>query len=502
MRSTPHISIVSPVYQAESCVAELCRRLKQSLCSITDSFEIILVEDRSPDNSWAAIEKEAQKDSRIRGVRLSRNFGQHRAITAGLDLAQGDWVVVMDCDLQDPPEAIPLLYARAKDGYQIVIAQFTDRIESGFRQATSRLFWAGLSWLAGADFDHRVGNFRIMSRKVVENFRSYREQLRLLGGLTNLMGFTTAYLPLKRGDRFSGNSSYTFRKLLAIAIDISMAYSDKPLRISIATGTIISGLSLTVGGIILLLGLGGLISVPGWASVMVSLYFLGGLIIANLGVIGYYVGKTFDEAKGRPLYIIESIAAEAAPTNTQNHALQKALGRVFWISGEPTIMDNTAFAGRLTAFLQEREIPTVFLKLDDIRQTFSHDRARSELTDVLKSDLELAQQYGYTCRVLTAQQLTVVISASKIYPTVTEWNRANLPSYFEIHLESSTASGNNKGAKYDVNRYKTELLFETSELEPTVKAQGDVDWIVDLSPNVDPQQLNKLFERLLNTSSQ
>ena len=164
-------------------------------------------------------------------------------------------------------------------------------------------------------------------------------------------------------------------------------------------------------------------------------------------------------------------------------------------------MDDTAFAGRLTAFLQERRIPTVFLKIDDIRHTFSHERARSEITDVLKSDLELAQQYSYICRVLTAQQFTVVISASKIYPTVTEWNRANLPSYFEIHLESSTNSGNNKGTKYDIDRYKTEPPFKTSELEPTVKAQGDVDWIVDLSPNVEPQQLNKLFERLLKTSS-
>lgn len=302
----PHLSVVSPVYKAEGCVAELCRRLKSALDPITEDYEIILVEDRSPDGSWVAIEQEARNDGRVRGFRLARNFGQQRAITAGLDVASGDWVVVMDCDLQDAPEDIPLLHAKALEGYEIVVAQFEERAESAVRQGASKAFWGALSWLAGISFDYRVGNFRIMSRRVVENFRLYREQLRFLGGITSLMGYTVASLPLKRQERFAGGSSYSFRKLLGIAIDIAMAYSDKPLKISIVVGLLISCLSMVAGAVIVVLEVTGRVLVPGWASVMVSLYFIGGLIIANLGVVGYYIGKTFDETKRRPLYIVES----------------------------------------------------------------------------------------------------------------------------------------------------------------------------------------------------
>lgn len=302
----PQISVVSPVYKAESCVAELCRRIKLALEPLTSDYEIILVEDRSPDQSWSAIKEECLKDDRVFGIRLAKNFGQHRAITAGLDVASGDWVVVMDCDLQDPPEQIPLLYAKALEGNEIVVAEFEERQESAIRQKFSKTFWAALSWLAGIWFDPRVGNFRIMSKQVVENFRSYREQLRLLGGVTALMGFTTASIPVKREERFAGETSYSLSKLLGVAVDIAMAYSDKPLKISVVIGLLMAGLSITVGGIILLLGLMGKIAVPGWASVMVSLYLIGGLIIANLGIIGYYLGMTFHETKRRPLYIIES----------------------------------------------------------------------------------------------------------------------------------------------------------------------------------------------------
>ena len=170
----PHISIVSPVYCADSCIKELCQRLKLAIAPITDNFEVILVDDRSSDNSWAVIQDVAKKDSRIRGIRLAKNFGQHRAITTGLDYSRGDWVVVMDCDLQDPPEAIPQLYAKACEGNEIVLAQFDVRANSSLRQKLSQSFWLGLSWLVGIKFDHKIGNFRIMSRRVVENFCSYR----------------------------------------------------------------------------------------------------------------------------------------------------------------------------------------------------------------------------------------------------------------------------------------------------------------------------------------
>lgn len=306
----PLLSVVSPVYQAEHCIAELCGRLISALSKITDDFEILLVEDRSQDGSWKRIQEESAKDERVIGIRLAKNFGQHRAITAGLDVAEGKWVVVMDCDLQDPPEKIQELYEKAIQGFEIVLAQFVERTEPRGRQYRSKLFWRSLSWLAGMDFDPGVGNFRIMSQRVVKNFRNYKEQSRFLGGITSLMGFTTTSVQMTRDQRFHGESSYSVSDLLKIAIQIVMAYSDKPLRLSIAVGLVMSGLSIAAGFIILILRLFDLITVSGWASVMVSLYFIGGLIIANLGLIGYYLGRTYDETKGRPLYIIESSTNE------------------------------------------------------------------------------------------------------------------------------------------------------------------------------------------------
>ena len=301
----PILSVVIPVYGADSCVPELCKRLHKSVSSITQDYEIILVEDRSPDTSWSKIVKEAELDSRVSGVRLSRNFGQHRAITAGLDIADGDWVVVMDCDLQDPPEAIPELYSKALEGYNIVRASFEERPESWVRQSISKVFWLILSKIAGFDFHFKNGNFRIMSRLVVQNFRKYREQLRLLGGINNLMGFSTCSLNLKRHKRHSGKSSYTIPKLLSMALDICLAYSDKPLKLAVLVGFSLSSLSVITGIYFIFLQLSGSLEVPGWTSIIVSVYFLGGLILSSIGLLGHYVGRIFTEVKNRPLYLVE-----------------------------------------------------------------------------------------------------------------------------------------------------------------------------------------------------
>lgn len=303
----PHISVVSPIYKAESCVSELCTRIITSLSKITNDFEIILVDDRSPDNSWNLILEESKKDSRVRGLRFTRNFGQHYAITAGLDAAGGDWVVVLDCDLQDPPEKINDLYQKAiTNESEIVVALFEGKTEVFYKQWTSKLFWWSLSWLSEIKFDPRIGNFRIMSKDVVRNFRIYREQLRFLGGITATMGYSTASVRMARESRFAGKSSYNLKRQLTVARDIIMAYSDKPLKIFVTLGFLMAFLSMCVGISIIILGLSGRIVVQGWASVMVSLYFIGGIIIGNLGLIGFYLGRIFDEAKRRPLYIVES----------------------------------------------------------------------------------------------------------------------------------------------------------------------------------------------------
>ena len=299
-----HLSVVIPVYKAETCLGELYRRLKVSIENITPNFEIVLVEDCGGDNSWQLIEQLAESDSRVRGIQLSRNFGQHYGITAGLDICQGDWVVVMDCDLQDRPEEIPNLYAKAQEGYDVVLARRGKRSDPPLKRITSWLFYRIFSYLADIDYDGDSGNFRIMSRKVVLNFNRMREQLRFFGGLMQWMGFPTTSIEVRHDERFEGKSTYTFSKLLKLATETIIAYSDKPLRLSIRFGFIISSFAFFYGAYNVYRALAYDAPVSGWSSLIVSIYFLGGIIISILGIIGIYLGKTFDESKRRPLYIV------------------------------------------------------------------------------------------------------------------------------------------------------------------------------------------------------
>jgi dolichol-phosphate mannosyltransferase len=298
-----HISVVIPVYKAEDCLHELYDRLKASLEKITDKFEIIMVEDCGGDRSWEIIRELAEEDTRVKGIQFSRNFGQHYGITAGIDHCDGDWVVVMDCDLQDRPEEIPRLYAKAREGYDVVLARRGRRSDPAFKRMTSWIFYKVFNYLADTDYDEQVGNFRIISSKVVENFIKMRENLRFFGGLVDWMGFSTVSVNVRHSESFRGKSTYTLRKLWRLATEIIIAYSDKPLRLSIKLGFIISFFAFVYGCYIFLRALIYSTPVMGWSSLIVSLYFLGGIIIAILGIIGIYLGKTFDEAKKRPLYI-------------------------------------------------------------------------------------------------------------------------------------------------------------------------------------------------------
>jgi glycosyltransferase involved in cell wall biosynthesis len=311
----PLISVVSPIYKASGCIDELCARLTKVLSELTDDYEIILVEDGSPDESWHKMQAIAAKNPKVHSLKLSRNFGQHYAITAGLDVADGDWIVVMDCDLQDPPEQIKQLYDIAvKGNHPIVVASFVERSESLRKRFVSGCFWRLLSWLAGINFDPKIGNFRIISRQVALDFRAYREQLRFFGGILSLTGYPIVELPMKREERFEGKSSYNLKRLMKISVDIIMAYSYKPLRISMAFGLLTAFLSFLVGLVIFSLALLGYLKVPGWASVMISVYLIGGVIIFNLGLLGYYLGRTFDEVKKRPLYVLDQAKSKKAIT--------------------------------------------------------------------------------------------------------------------------------------------------------------------------------------------
>jgi glycosyltransferase involved in cell wall biosynthesis len=297
--------VVVPVFKNEDRLRELYSRLKDSLETINTDFELIMVEDCGGDRSWEIIRELASRDPRVKGFRFSRNFGQHHAITAGLDYSQGDWTVVMDADLQDRPEEIPALYRKALEGYDIVLAIRKKRKDRLSRRLASYVFNKIFGYLSGMRYDYRVGNFRIVSRQVVVQFRRMRENLRFFGGLVEWMGFPTAQIDVQHDAGLQGKSAYTPRKLQKLAEEAILAYSDRPLRISIKLGFMISFLSFVFGAYFVFRALVHHIPVPGWTSLIVSLYLLGGIILASLGIIGLYLGKTFDEIKKRPLYIIK-----------------------------------------------------------------------------------------------------------------------------------------------------------------------------------------------------
>jgi len=303
----PKISVVTPVYGCCSSLTNLYDRLKDTLVTISDDFEIIMINDASPDDSWEVIKELAAQDKRVKGINLSRNFGQHKAITAGLDHAEGDWVVVMDCDLQDQPEEIIKLYNKAQEGYDVVFGQRIGRQDSRKKRWASRLFISVYDYLSDSNTDPTIGNFSIISKKVVKNFRKMGEQHHPYSFFVIWLGFKRTNVEVEHAKRDLGSSSYNFRKLVNLAIDNIVSQSNKPLKMSIKFGFALSFLSALYALYIVIKYFATDAMVPGWTSVMVSIYFVAGLLFANLGFIGLYIGKIFDETKGRPIYIVDEI---------------------------------------------------------------------------------------------------------------------------------------------------------------------------------------------------
>jgi glycosyltransferase involved in cell wall biosynthesis len=299
------ISVVSPVYRAEKIVPLLVSAIKENLAPITNNYEIVLVEDGSADNSWSEIQKQCNQDKRVKGIKLSRNFGQHYAISAGLDHSKGEWVVVMDCDLQDKPGEIINLYNEAGKGYDIVLARRGKRADSFFKKLFSKIFYQVLSYLTGTDQDPSVANFGIYHRKVIDAVCSMREQIRYFPTMVRWVGFKKTYLEVVHSEREEGKTTYTFRKLLALALDILLANSQKPIRLIVKAGFFISTIAFISGLVVLALYLWGSIDVAGYTSIILSVWFLGGMIMTMLGIIGLYIGKTFQDVKNRPIYIVD-----------------------------------------------------------------------------------------------------------------------------------------------------------------------------------------------------
>lgn len=272
--------------------------------TLTPDFEIILVDDASPDDSWGVIESLAARDPRVRGILLSRNFGQHHAVGAGLAAARGDWVVVMDCDLQDRPEEIPSLYAKAREGHPCVMGRRTRRVDRPFKRLQSWAFYKVFSYLTEIPYDGTVSNFSIASRQVVDDVNRMGESVRYYPGFLFWLGYASAFVDVEQDPRFAGETSYTLAKLLRHSRDIILSHSNKPLQLCVAFGLAVSSAAFLAGLFYLVWVLAYGTPVAGWASLIISLYFTTGAIIFTLGVVGLYVGRVFQEVKRRPIFVV------------------------------------------------------------------------------------------------------------------------------------------------------------------------------------------------------
>jgi len=303
-----HISIVSPVYQAEATIQKLVEQVTAALQGLTSSMEIILVDDRSTDHSWREIQQTCALHKHVRGIRLSRNFGQHYAISAGLQLAKGEWVVVMDCDLQDRPDQIPILYRRALQGYRIVYGSRRNRQDHAAKRVFSKAFYALFGYLTETRQDASTANFGIYHRKVVNAIISMEDNIRYLPAMAQWVGFESTCVPVLHDARSAGSSTYNVKKMLHLATNTIISFSGKPLRLVVQGGLLLSSLSFLIGCIYLAGYLTGTIKVAGYASLIISIWLTAGLNIFVLGVVGIYIGKAFEKIKGRPLYIIDEVA--------------------------------------------------------------------------------------------------------------------------------------------------------------------------------------------------
>lgn len=304
------LSVVSPVYRAELVLDELVERITKSIPSAFNSFEIILVDDFSPDKSWQKIVEISKTHTNVRGFKLSRNFGQHYAITAGLNQVEGDYIVVLDCDLQDQPEEIEKLFNESQKGFDIVLARRYERKDSFYKKTVSKLFYKTLSYLTGTKQDATVANFGIYSKKVIDEIVKLDEKIKYFPTMVKWVGFSTAYVNVEHASRSEGKSNYNLKKLLNLALDIILAYSDKPLRLIIKFGLTIAIISFLMVFYVLYEKFTGKVSVSGYASLIISIWFLSGCMLTTLGVVGLYIGKIFEGVKNRPSYIIEKSTDE------------------------------------------------------------------------------------------------------------------------------------------------------------------------------------------------
>jgi glycosyltransferase involved in cell wall biosynthesis len=298
------LSVVVPVYGCAGCLIELHRRLTASLKAVTADYELVFVDDRAPDDAWPVLEALGDRDPRVRALRLSRNFGQHAAITAGLAATRGRWVVVMDCDLQDPPEEILRLYTAAQDGYDIVFGRRRTRSAAPWRRFAARTYFRLLNLFTGSSIDGTYGTFSILSSKVVDAFLEIRDRDRHYLLILYWLGFDHTSIDYDHAARSLGDSSYSVRGLLRHAIDGLLFQTTTLLRWIVYVGFLLSAVGAVLAAYLVIAKLSGA-GYPGWTSLAVFTLTIGGFTIVSTGTIGLYVGKVFDQVKERPLFVVD-----------------------------------------------------------------------------------------------------------------------------------------------------------------------------------------------------
>jgi dolichol-phosphate mannosyltransferase len=303
-RALTLLSVVAPVYNEEGTVEEFCMRVCAALEGLR--FELVLVDDGSSDSSAEILDRIADGDPRVRVISLSRNFGHQTALTAGLDHARGDAVVMLDADLQDPPELIPRMLDRWRSGCDVVYAVREEREgESRFKLATARWFYKLFDKLAQVDLEHNSGDFRLLDRQALDALLSMRERNRFLRGMTVWVGYTQAAVPYKRDPRYAGETKYTLSKMLKFSLDAISSFSHRPLQLATLLGFVISTLAFVAIPVVIGLRLAHSY-LPGFGTITIAILLLGGIQLIAIGITGEYVGRIYDEVKGRPLYLVRA----------------------------------------------------------------------------------------------------------------------------------------------------------------------------------------------------
>ena len=301
----PIFTIIAPVYNEIDCLDTLYQRICEVMAQTGELWELILVDDGSTDGSIEKIRQLEENDKRIRKVIFARNFGHQIAVTAGLDYSRGDAVIIIDADLQDPPELILQMIEKWREGYQVVYAQRSEREgETWFKRMTASIFYRTIYRITDVDIPLDTGDFRLLDRKVVDVMNSMRERHRFLRGMSAWVGFKSIGVPYKRAARYAGSTKYPFKKMLKLALTAVTSFSYVPLQIAMWLGFISAGISIIAIPVVIILRLIGSQFFFGQATTLIAVLFLGGVQLVSLGILGEYVGRIYDEVKGRPLYIV------------------------------------------------------------------------------------------------------------------------------------------------------------------------------------------------------